>query len=64
MPPPLTGRAQLNFRFRCYRTPGYGSPPRLSQDQQDKFRAYITRTLPRTMREVDALIEAEFGIVF
>jgi transposase len=44
---------------------GYrGSAPRLSQAQQDQLRAWITRTLPRTTREVGAWIEAEFGIVY
>jgi transposase len=44
---------------------GYrGSAPRLTDAQQDRLRAWITETLPRTTREVGAWIEAEFGIVY
>jgi transposase len=35
---------------------------RLSEDQQEKLKAWITETLPRTTREVGAWIESEFGI--
>jgi transposase len=44
---------------------GYrGRTPRLSEAQQDRLRAWITATLPRTICEVGAWIEAEFGIVY
>ena len=41
---------------------GYeGSACRLSGEQQDKLKAWITETLPRTTREVGAWIENECG---
>jgi len=44
---------------------GYeGSACRLSEDQQDKLKAWITETLPRTTREVGAWIEKECGIEY
>jgi transposase len=44
---------------------GFGheaSACRLSDEQQDKLKAWITETLPRTTREVGAWIETECGI--
>ena len=42
---------------------GYeGSACRLSAVQQDRLKAWITETLPRTTREVGAWIETECGI--
>ena len=38
-----------------------GSACRLSDEQQDKLKAWITATLPRTTREVGAWIEIEWG---
>src|SRR4051794_13144839 len=44
---------------------GYeGSACRLSEVQQDRLKAWITETLPRTTREVGAWIETECGIVY
>lgn len=44
---------------------GYeGSACRLSDEQQEKLRAWITETLPRTTSQVGAWIEREFGIVY
>ncbi len=44
---------------------GYeGSACRLSDEQQDKLRAWITETLPRTTCHVGAWIEREFGILY
>lgn len=39
-----------------------GSCCRLTAEQQDKLKAWITATLPRTTRQVGAWIEAEFAI--
>ena len=42
---------------------GYeGSACRLSEAQQDRLKAWVTETLPRTTREVGAWIETECGI--
>ena len=44
---------------------GYeGGACRLSEAQQDKLKAWITETLPRTTREVGAWIETECGIEY
>ena len=44
---------------------GYeGTACRLSEEQQDKLKAWITETLPRTTREVGAWIEKECGIEY
>jgi len=44
---------------------GYeGSACRLSVEQQDKLKAWITETLPRTTRAVGAWIETECGIAY
>ena len=44
---------------------GYeGRACRLSEDQQDKLKAWITETLPRTTGQVGARIEKEFGIAY
>jgi len=44
---------------------GYeGSACRLSEEQQDRLKAWITEALPRTTREVGAWIEAECGIAY
>ena len=44
---------------------GYeGSACRLSDEQQDKLRAWIGETLPRTTCQVGAWIEKEFGIAY
>jgi transposase len=44
---------------------GYeGSACRLSEEQQNKLKAWITETLPRTTREVGAWIEKECGIAY
>jgi transposase len=44
---------------------GYeGSACRLSDQQQDQLKAWITETLPRTTCEVGAWIENECGIVY
>ena len=44
---------------------GYeGSACRLSEVQQDRLKAWITETLPRTTREVGAWIETECGIAY
>jgi len=44
---------------------GYdGSACRLSEAQQDKLKAWITETLPRTTREIGAWIEQECGIAY
>jgi transposase len=44
---------------------GYeGSACRLSEAQQDRLKAWITETLPRTTREVGAWIETEYGIAY
>ena len=41
-----------------------GSACRLSDAQQDRLKAWITVTLPRTTREVGAWIETECGITY
>ena len=41
-----------------------GSACRLTDAQQDKLKAWITETLPRTTREVGAWIEQECGIEY
>ena len=41
-----------------------GSACRLSNEQQDKLKAWITETLPRTTREIGAWIEKECGIEY
>jgi transposase len=44
---------------------GYeGSACRLSDEQQDKLKAWVTEALPRTTREVGAWIETECGIAY
>lgn len=44
---------------------GYeGSACRLSGEQQDKLKAWITETLPRTTRAIGAWIEKEFDIAY
>jgi transposase len=44
---------------------GYeGSTCRLSGEQQDKLKAWITETLPRTTRAIGAWIEQECGIEY
>ncbi len=44
---------------------GYeGSACRLSEEQQDRLKAWITETLPRATREVGAWIEKECGIEY
>ena len=44
---------------------GYeGGACRLSAEQQDKLKAWIAETLPRTTREVGAWIETECGIAY
>ena len=44
---------------------GYeGSACRLSDEQQDKLRAWVTEVLPRSTREVGAWIETECGIAY
>ncbi len=44
---------------------GYeGSACRLSDGQQDKLKAWVTETLPRTTREVGAWIETECGVAY
>src|SRR5450755_4631290 len=44
---------------------GYeGGACRLSEAQQDKLKAWVTETLPRTTREVGAWIETECGIEY
>ena len=44
---------------------GYeGSACRLSDEQQDKLKAWIAETLPRTTREIGAWIEKECGIEY
>ena len=44
---------------------GYeGSACRLSEAQQDRLKAWITETLPRTTRAIGAWIEKEFGIEY
>jgi len=44
---------------------GYrGRAPRLTEAQQERLRAWITETLPRTTSAVGAWIEAELGIVY
>ncbi len=44
---------------------GYeGRACRLSEEQQDKLKAWITETLPRTTGQVGAWIEREFGIAY
>ena len=37
---------------------------RLSEEQEDKLKAWISDTLPRTTREVGAWIEKEYGIAY
>lgn len=41
-----------------------GRACRLSEAQQDRLKAWITATLPRTTREVGAWIETECGIAY
>ena len=41
-----------------------GSACRLSDAQQDRLKAWIAETLPRTTRAVGAWIETEFGITY
>jgi transposase len=41
-----------------------GSACRLSDEQQDMLKAWITETLPRTTRAVGAWIEAQCGITY
>jgi transposase len=41
-----------------------GSACRLSLDQQEKLKAWITATLPHATRQIGAWIEQEFGIVY
>ena len=44
---------------------GYeGSACRLSIEQQDKLKAWIAETLPRSTRQIGAWIEKEFGIAY
>ncbi len=44
---------------------GYeGSACRLSDEQQDKLKAWVTEALPRSTREVGAWIETECGIAY
>jgi len=44
---------------------GYqGIACRLSDEQQDKLKAWVTDALPRTTREVGAWIETECGITY
>jgi transposase len=44
---------------------GYeGGACRLSEEQQDKLKAWISEMLPRTTREVGAWIEKECGIAY
>ena len=44
---------------------GYeGGACRLTDEQQDKLKAWITETLPRTTREIGAWIERECGIAY
>jgi len=57
--------------YRLYQEDGFdglatfgydGSACRLSDQQQDKLKAWITETLPRTTGAVGAWVEQEFGI--
>jgi len=41
-----------------------GGACRLTGEQQDKLKAWISRTLPRTTRQIGAWIAAEFGIEY
>ena len=41
-----------------------GRASRLSLEQQEKLKAWVGETLPRTTREVGAWIEQEFGVVY
>ena len=41
-----------------------GSTCRLSVEQQDKLKAWISSTLPRTTRQIGAWIAAEFGVEY
>ena len=41
-----------------------GGTCRLTVEQQDKLKAWITETLPRTTRAVGAWIAAEYGIEY
>ena len=59
--------------YRLYEAEGLKGPAsfrheggvcRLSEDQLEKLKAWITATLPRTTREVGAWIEKEFGIEY
>jgi transposase len=44
---------------------GYeGGASRLSREQQEQLKMWITQTLPRTTREIGAWIEQEFGIAY
>jgi transposase len=44
---------------------GYeGGASRLSLDQQEKLKQWITQTLPRTTWEIGAWIEQEFDVVY
>lgn len=50
-------RGLTRFRYE-------GGSCRLSEEQQEKLKAWITETLPRTTREVGTWIEQEFGIEY
>jgi len=41
-----------------------GSACQLSGEQQDKLKAFVSETLPRSTREIGAWIEAQFGVTF
>ena len=41
-----------------------GSSSRLTAAQEEKLKAWVAQTLPRTTREIGAFIEREFGIVY
>ena len=40
------------------------APAGLTGEQQDKLKAWISETLPRTTREIGAWIERECGIAY
>jgi transposase len=59
--------------YRLYQQDGFdglvsfgydGSACRLSEPQQDKLKAWITETLPRTTSAVGAWVEQAFGITY
>ena len=59
--------------YRLYQEDGFdglatfgydGSACRLSDQQQDKLKAWITETLPHTTSAVGAWVEKEFGIIY